>query len=133
MEIRNKINTLFAATALCAAVALNATEKYHATHLVFTYMGDPSTTLTANWQLIGAMDEIVDGGARVYYDTVSREGDVDAYSNSATGIVFSIDGLTDRKVARVELGGLEPDTTYYVCVVIDGMPVLPEVKVHTIP
>ncbi|HAV13016.1 MAG TPA: hypothetical protein DCX06_05925, partial [Opitutae bacterium] len=63
----------------------------------------------------------------------SREGDVDAYSNSATGIVFSIDGLTDRKVARVELGGLEPDTTYYVCVVIDGMPVLPEVKVHTIP
>ena len=100
-------------------------------HLVFTYMGDPSTTLTANWQLIGE-DQSVDD-AVVYYDTVSHAGKVSEYAQHTHGDVFTIKGLPDRSIARVQLTDLKPNTSYYIVVGHGDGSFADEVKVRTIP
>ncbi len=99
-------------------------------HLVFTYMGDPSTSLTANWQWIG---EERGDEALVQYDIVSRADNPDAYASEAMGTVFAIPGLKDRVMARVQLHNLKPDTTYYLRVGQAGKEFSKEVKVRTIP
>ncbi len=105
-------------------------------HVIFTYMGDPSTTLTANWQsiLTEPATTLTEGcgEAIVYYDTVSHGGVFSKYASRAKGIASQIEGLEDRFTYRVELTYLKPDTTYYLVVgnPITGVSV--ELKVKTI-
>jgi hypothetical protein len=49
----------------------------------------------------------------VQYDVVSRRDAPEAYAMQTRGQVFSIPGLNDRVLARVELEDLKPGTTYY--------------------
>lgn len=50
----------------------------------------------------------------VYYDTVPREGKLEAYAQRAYGETRTIPGLFDgRRVQGVKLDGLEPGTVYY--------------------
>ena len=98
-------------------------------HVVFTYMGDPSTTLTVNWQTLSS----VPGDPVVYYDTTSRSGGSGEYAHRVEGKVFQIDHLDGRQIYRVQLTQLQPGTTYYV--LVESTPGSPstEFKVRTIP
>ncbi|MGJ8638755.1 MAG: fibronectin type III domain-containing protein [Opitutaceae bacterium] len=120
---------LFSISVFCTGL-LSSLEAQTPEHLVFTYMGDPSTTLTANWQLIGE-DSVEE--AIVYYDTVSRHGEMDRYAEQESGAVFMIKGLKDRQIARVQLEELRPNTTYYITVGHPDGDHSEEVKVRTIP
>ena len=103
-------------------------------HIIFTYMGDPSTTLTVNWQYIEPSSMIVSSGekASVLFDTVSRGGDVDSYTYSAKANNFQIDGLSDRLILRAQLTGLKPATAYYIVVGDEERGFSKEMKVRTI-
>jgi hypothetical protein len=96
-------------------------------------MGDPSTTLTANWQYLAAKEDSVKKKALVYYDTVSRGGNIEAYAHHSAGRVFQIEGLNDRVIARVQLEGLKADTVYYLVVGDTETGFSEELKVKTIP
>lgn len=107
-------------------------------HLIFTYMGDPSTTLTANWQSLldakdGNTESLQAGTAVVYYDLESRGGITEKYTHKVTGEAFQIDGLKDRFIYRAQLTGLSPNTTYYIAVGNELTGISTEVMVHTIP
>jgi hypothetical protein len=103
---------LFLVTALIFSIMnLKAAETLR--HLVFTYMGDPSTSLTANWQWLADDPHPQPSEALVQYDVVSRRDAPEAYAMQTRGQVFSIPGLNDRVLARVELEDLKPGTTYY--------------------
>ncbi|MGJ8654118.1 MAG: fibronectin type III domain-containing protein [Opitutaceae bacterium] len=106
-------------------------------HLLFTYSGDPSTTLTANWQSIyeleGGASRPDSGQAVVYYDTRSRGGDHTKYAKKIVGGVETIEGLNDRYIYRAQLVGLKPDETYYIVVGNPETGFSEEVKVKTIP
>ncbi|CAA6693096.1 MULTISPECIES: metallophosphoesterase family protein [unclassified Lentimonas] len=97
-------------------------------HILFTYMGDPSTTLAVNWQSAPGESSPV-----VYYDTVSREGNHQAYSYQSEGQILSIPDLEDRAIYRVNLQDLEPATTYFLTVGNAEFGFSPEIKVKTIP
>lgn len=115
----------------CFLSAGSAVASLTPKHLVFTYMGDPSTTLTVNWQLIGEGADVSE--AIVYYDTVSHGGDVSKYAQHSNGKAFSIDGLKGRLVARVQLTELKPNTSYYIVAGHPDTGFADEVKVRTIP
>lgn len=106
-------------------------------HLLFTYVGDPSTTLTANWQSVYELEEGAalpeSGKANVYYDTTSRGGDHTKYTKNSVGVVQSIEGLGDRYIYRAQIGGLKPNQTYYIVVGNSETGYSEEVKVKTIP
>ncbi len=97
-------------------------------NVIFTYQGDPSTTLTVNWQTFGSEP----GEARVFYDPVGRDGQIKAYVSSASGGTSRIDGLPDRHLHRVELTDLEPGETYHLVASLPGGKVSKELKVRTI-
>jgi hypothetical protein len=101
-------------------------------HLVFTYQGDPSSSVTANWQ-VTEKTAIDPGNATVYYDTVSRGGDVEAYAHSTTGSTYEMDGLAGRSIYRNQLNGLTPNTTYYLVVGNTQQGFSEEVKIRTLP
>ncbi len=98
-------------------------------HLVLTYVDDPSTTITVNWQTFG----VESGDPIVYYDAVSRDGAVDAYSSQAKGEVLQIEGLSNRFIYRVTLRDLEPDTIYYLVAGSATTGISREIKMRTIP
>ncbi|WFB36236.1 metallophosphoesterase family protein [Kiritimatiellota bacterium B12222] len=96
-------------------------------HIVFTYMGDPSTSLTVNWQSAPGQSSPV-----VQYDTVSRAGNTEAYRHQATGNISQIPGLDDRSIYQVSLKNLAPATTYYLVVGNAETGLSSEIKVKTI-
>jgi len=98
-------------------------------HLILTYMGDTSTTITVNWQTF-TEDA---GDAVVYYDTVSGTGLPDRYQNRAKGKSFRVPGLKDRFVYRVQIRDLEPDTVYYLVAGDADSGISREIKFRTIP
>lgn len=114
-----------AASACCLAAPATAP-----THIIFTYMGDPSTTLTVNWQTHAAEP----GAAVVHYDTVSHaDGTPADYAHSAKGKFVQIEGLENRDYFRAELTGLKAATTYYIMVGDQALGLSEELKVKTIP
>ncbi|MGB0415057.1 MAG: purple acid phosphatase family protein [Coraliomargarita sp.] len=102
-------------------------------HVTFTYMGSPSTSLTANWQHINSANLDSINEAIVYYDTKPRGGKLDQYQFSTSGEIHSIDGLNDRVVGRVNMEGLKPATTYYIVVGSETGGISEELAVRTIP
>lgn len=104
-------------------------------HLVFTYMDDPARTLTANWQwLHQPSDDALAAEAVVVYDTITHaDKSSDAYTMRTRGDFFSIPGLTDRTLARVQLTNLQPGTTYFLRVGCPESGFSREVKVRTLP
>ncbi|MGZ0654408.1 fibronectin type III domain-containing protein [Coraliomargarita sp. W4R72] len=103
----------------------------HPEHLIFTYQGNPATSFTANWQVL---DEVEDpkSAAIVYYDTVSRDGDPEAYAYQSSGKSFTIDGLNNRTIYRSRVDGLIAATTYYLIVGNSEVGFSNEVKVRTL-
>jgi hypothetical protein len=119
---------LLAAFALVAfSVALRAEEAPR--HVIFTWQGDTGTTLTVNFQTYTAEPM----AATVYWDTISREGMVEDYRHQATGRTFRIPGLEDRWIHRIELTGLAPGGTIYVCAGSADAGISREYKVRTLP
>ncbi len=114
--------------AVLAATCLAEKVTADPIHVVFTYMDDPSTTLTVNWQSKGSTA----GEAVVYYDTESKNGDPGAYAHRAKGQVLQIPGLADRHIYRVTLKDLTPGTDYYLVSGSAASGVSPELKVRTI-
>ncbi len=98
-------------------------------HVVFTYQGNPSTTLTVNWQTFGPGS----GDASVVYDTVGHDGRIADYGFAAEGETFQVEGLPDRHLHRVELTGLESGVTYHIVPRRAGEDFSKEYKVRTIP
>ncbi len=122
----------FRVLAACALVALGAgllRAEEAPRHVVFTWQGDTGTTLTVNFQTYTA--EPME--ATVYWDTISREGMVEDYRYQATGRTFRIPGLDDRWIHRVELTGLAPGGTVYVCAGSASAGISREYKVRTLP
>ncbi|WPJ96782.1 metallophosphoesterase family protein [Coraliomargarita algicola] len=124
--MRSRLLQVFAP--LACALALHASPQ----HLVFTYQGDPATSLTANWQYINA-DIAGVNEAKIYYDTISRAGDVEAYAYSRTVMSSRIPGLEDRELYHVRLDALEAATTYYLIVGNAAQGYSEEVKIRTLP
>ncbi len=82
-------------------------------HCYLTWQGDTSTTITVNYHTASEGHPSL-----VFYDTVSRNGDPMAYRFRSSGASHSIPGLdffvgAQRDVHVVEIGGLDPGTTYY--------------------
>ena len=134
--------TLFSRLALFAVLLcgflLPALASRAPQHLIFSYMGDPSTTLTANWQSLlegtdGNTESLQAGTAVVYYDLESRGGIAGNYAHKVTGEAFQIDGLKDRFIYRTQLTELTPNTTYYIAVGNELTGISSEVMVRTIP
>ena len=85
-------------------------------HTYLTWQGDTGTTMTVNYHT-GATA----GQSKVYYDTVSHEGNLASYAFQATGASHQVPGLStyvNRNIHWVELTGLTPGQTYY-CVAGD--------------
>ncbi len=101
-------------------------------HLIFTYQDDPSQSFTANWQII-SKNKIKPSDANVYYDTVSRKGEPDAYAYTSTSTAVKIKGLDDRMIYRAKIGGLEAATTYYLMVGNADHGYSKEIKIRTLP
>lgn len=131
-KIRIRFRTLASSLAICLTLTCGIHLNARPQHLVFTYHGDTSTSLTANWQILGP-NATPAGDANVYYDTVSHNGDPTAYANSAKGLVSTIEGLNDRTIYRTQIDNLQADTCYYVIVGNTDQGYSKEVKVRTIP
>jgi hypothetical protein len=101
-------------------------------YLIFTYPGNTSTSLTANWQVIDTGAEMPKQ-ATVYYDIRSHQGAMDQYAQQVSAEVSTIDGLNDRVICRVSMQDLAADTTYYMIVGSPETGYSQEVKVRTIP
>lgn len=79
-------------------------------HTYLTYSDDPATTIDVNLCLKGKS-----GHATVYFDTVSRKGDKDAYAQKVDATYYStpLEMLDRRAMHTAALKGLQPGTTYY--------------------
>lgn len=109
------------------AVALQSVAQPLHTYLTWQET-DTSTTMTVIFHTKKASP------SRVHYDTVSRNGDADAYANSAQGASHTIPDLpAERFVHVVNLTGLEPGTTYYFVAGSDSGGYSEEQKFRTIP
>ncbi len=101
-------------------------------HVVFTYAGDPSTTLTVNWQTTTSPA----WAPVVHFSTSPREGVSPHKPQQTHGLTSVIDGLKNRFIHRVQLTGLQPNTTYYLSIGAQDGKVpqgSPEYKIRTIP
>jgi hypothetical protein len=78
-------------------------------HVYLTWQGDPSTTMTVNFQTSSP-----DPAGRVLYDMQSRAGDASPYAFALEADAELFDtGESRRAVYHAELTGLEAGQTYY--------------------
>jgi hypothetical protein len=101
-------------------------------HLIFTYHGDPSTSLTVNWQEL-EVQVASSANASVYYDTKPQQGAIEQYAQHVSATVTKIEGLTGRTIFRAAINHLLPGTDYYITVDSAETGYSKEVKVRTIP
>jgi hypothetical protein len=77
-------------------------------HIHLTWQqSNMSDSMSVTWQTANS-----DSGDLVFYDTVSRNGNVSLYGYSTTGTHFTYTGASGY-IHNVELNGLEPNSTYY--------------------
>ncbi|MCC6488009.1 MAG: metallophosphoesterase family protein [Candidatus Hydrogenedentes bacterium] len=94
-----------------------------------TYPGDPSTTITVNFQTSKQ-----DRETEVYIDTVPRRGHKEAYARRVEGASTSIPGLpVPRTIHYATLDGLTADTTYFFIAGNDSAGFSREQSFRTIP
>ena len=98
-------------------------------HVLFTWQGDTGTTLTVNFQTFTAVEH----RARVYWDTVSRDGVVEDYRHRLDCDTTTIPGLDDRFVHRAELTDLAPGGVVHLVVGDPQRGISREYRVRTIP
>lgn len=97
-------------------------------YVYLTWQGSTSTTMTINFQTKDS------SASEVWYDVVSRVGEVDSYTKHASGTAHQIDSLEDgRWIHWVELTGLKPGGTYYFVAGDVTVGVSQEKKFRTIP
>jgi len=97
-------------------------------HLYLTWQGDPATTMTVNFHTLAKAE------SAVYYDSVSRDGDLDAYAQKIEGVAKQIPGQPDQRwIHSVELTGLSPGATYYFAVPEGNGTHTKERKFRTLP
>ncbi|MGJ8671992.1 fibronectin type III domain-containing protein [Rubritalea sp.] len=95
---------------------------------VFTYAGDPSTTLTVNWQTYSKPL----ANPIVKYGTLPIAEAMTGSHKSVEGEMSQIEGLNGRYIHRVHLTELTPNTRYYISLCdSDGKP-LPESSEYTV-
>ena len=114
--VRGRINTVSLFLVLCGILlgvlapgcgAQTAPPPFERPYL--TWQGDPCTTMTVNYQTVTAPKAV-----ELRFDTVSRAGRPDDYSNRAIGASHQIEGLADkRSINSAELAGLKPGTRYF--------------------
>lgn len=94
-----------------------------------TWQGDPSTTMTVNFQ-----SEPTDAVPVVYYDTEDHGTDLAAYRFKAEGTTSTIAAFDiGRTIHTVELTALEPDTAYFFVAGIEGEQFAKPAKFRTMP
>jgi hypothetical protein len=116
---------MFALTAFAVLATLSGCVTDQ--HVYLTWQGDTSTTMTVNYQVLGAPEDLT-----VYWDTEPREGDLASYANQTKANAKTIPLISDeRHIVSAELTGLEPGGTYYFA--LGGRPGAGERKFRTIP
>lgn len=109
-------------------VSLGSTPMYP----VFTYAGDPCTTLTVNWQTLSELPQL----PSVHVSTLPRKELAEPSEYIIYGKTSQLKGVEGRFYHRVHLKKLKPNTTYYLNL-CDGdgsfLSGSPEYKVLTIP
>lgn len=116
-------------TFLAVVVVVSPLSAYAPRHVLFTWQGDTSTTLTVNYQTIGTRAP----RTQVFYDTESRQGVVKDYRQQRPGISFQVPGLQDRWFHRVELTDLQPGAAVWLVAGDPALGVSREYQVRTIP
>lgn len=98
-------------------------------NVYLTWQGDPSTTMTVNYQSREAVSDIV-----LHYDTEPRAGVLSAYRNSLSATTGTVPGLEgERHVYHVEAEALTPGTTYYFVLSSAGEPITEELRFRPLP
>ena len=93
-----------------AAPSLRDLAKSGPLHTYLTYSDDPATTIDVNLCIKEKSTEVT-----VYFDTVSRNGDKDAYAQKAEAAYYRtpLEMYDRRAMYMAGLKGLKPGTTYY--------------------
>lgn len=104
-KLSPKILTLLASLLTSGQIFADTLPKY----TVFTYAGDPSSTITVNWQTKSKLSET----PSVHYSTISRDQLSSPSEQIILGSSTEIDGVEDHYYHKVHITGLEPNTTYY--------------------
>ena len=96
-------------------------------NVLLTWRGDTSTTMTINFQAT------TPAPGRVYFDTTSHDGNVEAYAKSVEVEPRQIPGIRERWFYTAELADLEPGGTYYFVAGTEGGGISREQKFQTLP
>ncbi|MBX7254928.1 MAG: fibronectin type III domain-containing protein [Candidatus Hydrogenedentes bacterium] len=108
-SLKNELSSIsraFIATVSLLVLVVSAQAK--PIYLYLTYPGDPSTSITVNYQTERPIKD-----STVRYDTKSRKH-LRGYSYQAEGTTLQVPGLpVERTIHTVTLRGLKPDTNYY--------------------
>ena len=98
-------------------------------HVYLTWEGDPSTTMTVIFQILGEPIE-----AEIRYDTESRRGEQRSYRYSSSAATSTIEGLfPERSIYWTNLVGLDADMSYYFVIGSEELGFSPEFKFRTVP
>lgn len=98
-------------------------------HVYLTWQGDPSTTMTVNYQSAKDLDAV-----SLHYDTESRDGEAAAYRFTALAQSGAVPGLEGKRyVYHVEASDLEPGALYYFVLSSGGEAITPELRFRPLP
>lgn len=98
-------------------------------HVYLTWQGDPTTTMTVNFQSTEHYPDLT-----LAYDTASHDGDVSAYPNKARATARQIPGLKDeRYIYDMEATGLTPGQVYHFVVATNDKSLTEEHRFRPLP
>lgn len=126
---QHRVPRFLALALLVSALALLVHGCATPFHMYLTWQGDPSTTMTVNFQTPSPAPEGV-----VYYDTEPRGQDAAAYAFRASAPPHTVPGIEGKRaVYSIELTGLEPGTTYHFIYGVEGKRFSAAQQFRTIP
>jgi len=100
-----------------------------APHVYLTWQGDPSTTMTVNYQSDQDLKALT-----LHYDTESHDGDPNAYRYTAVAESGTVPGLEGKRyVYHVEAANLEPGALYYFVLAEGSSAVTAEMRFRPLP
>ena len=119
----------FFMTAIITPLLLSFAGCTTAHHVYLTWQHDPSTTMTVNFHSPKHHKDL-----RLLFDTESRDGEISAYTRSATGKAHQIPGLRDgRYIYDMEATELKPGTLYYFVVAAGNKALTKERRFRPLP
>lgn len=129
MKIRRTMKFAGMLPVMAAVLVLSGCVTTFSDRVCLTWQGDPSTTMTVNFQSVPTT-----GIPVVYYDTEDYGTDLGAYRFKAEGSTRTIPTFDiGRVIHTVELTGLEPDTAYHFVAGIEGGQFARPAKFRTMP